>query len=158
MSALEIIKDYPRNKAEITKFNKSAKDQLLELAGSPDITKAYAMVKIVNTITQTILEDDKIKANVIKEVEKYPKLDRSFQGFDWQIKSSGGSWDYSECGDTVLMDLEADMKKLKKKIDARKQVLQNISNDDEMVDGKTGEVLKKAVYTPGGETLAMAMK
>ena len=158
MSALEIIKDYPRTKAEVVTFNRSAKDQLLELGGSPEISRAYAMCKIVNTITKTILDDNEIKEAVIGEVEKYPKADRVFQGFNWQIKSAAGSWDYSGCGDTVLMDLEADMDKLKKKVDARKQVLQNISDDDEMVDGKTGEILKKAIFTAGSETLAMTMK
>lgn len=61
-------------------------------------------------------------------------------GAEVKIKLSPAKWDYSECNDPSLADMEARMKELKAEIATRQKFLQNIGG--ESVDKATGEVVK----------------
>jgi len=76
---------------------------------------------------------------VIKEIEAG---DKAKNGYKLEVKETGVSYDYSNCNDPELEELEAEMKELKARIDTRQKFLKSIPYQGmKYVNPETGEEL-----------------
>ncbi len=112
------------------------------------------MEKILESLTSTdekknkdlLPEAKRYKELVLDAAQKYGKQEFQFMNAKMKISETGVSYDYSQCGDTELAEWEVQATELKAKIDARKKMLQTISDKGMTIVTEQGEGI--TVYPP----------
>ena len=153
MSALEIFRQLPSTKSDIEYWRQSAKLDILnggynsnELAELPTIVKKAEMVL-------EIFADKEVKKVIRDAIDLQPEK-VILNSCEIQRRLTPGTWDYKECGDTVLSKLEKEAVKITEKIKTRKAFLQNIP-DEGVADTDTGQIISKAKFTKGDLSYAI---
>jgi hypothetical protein len=80
------------------------------------------------------------KVELLNEVSKYPESKFTYNGNTITKAEHGTKYDFSKCGDTMLIDLEAKLAELQKEVDDRKTFLKAIKAPLEVFNSITGEV------------------
>jgi len=105
----------------------------------------HLQLKSMEDIIEQVKADTTYKDAVLTEAEKYGKA------FDYQqakiaIREVGTKYDYSQTGDDILNQLEAEKKAIDAKIKERQKLLQNLPQNG-MADPETGAMLYPASKT-----------
>lgn len=148
---LALFKDFPQTKEDIRKFQTAIKLDLL--SGEVNILQPYVKLRMLQEAL-TILKDEFIEDEVLLQLEKYPEKSPFIYGCQMTKKSAAGSWNYKVCDDQALVDLEIKQVAIDEAIKARKAFLQAIPLEG-TADPSTGEVINKAIKTPGKDSFSL---
>jgi hypothetical protein len=143
MSALQIFRNFPQTKNEISDFKQIVKDEILSgVYTSDEIIEIKTVFKKLEEIL-SVMEDKDLKKAVSDALNLYTEKTVKLNGCEIQKKSLS-QWNYDLCCDPILTELEEQGKEIAEKIKARKTLLQNI--DGEMVfvtpDGEPQTIFK----------------
>ena len=111
------------------------------LNGEVDTLKAtatlVALQEAIDKVTTVI------KPLIIDELHKYPSKEPVvINGNTFKLKEAGTKYDYTNCGDTILLDLLKELEVLNEKIKERQKFLKSIKEVEIVVDKNTGELLE----------------
>jgi hypothetical protein len=82
-----------------------------------------------------------LKPLVVNELQKYSAKEKIISyGTEFTLKETGVKYDYSKCGDAVLLDLMKQVEELNTKIKERQAFLKSIKDVEFIVDTRTGEL------------------
>lgn len=113
-------------------------------SGNINPLDVHLQVKCMEDIIKQVSGNDKYKSAILDAAEKSGKK-FNYQNAEFAVKESGTKYDYSQCGDTELLELEAKAAELDAKIKAKQKFLQTVpTNGIEVV---IGDVLT-TVYPP----------
>lgn len=116
-------------------------DTLLQQVADGNISASKA-VTILRALSDAIEEAlNQLKDETINELSKYPKGQAIVvNGVDFAIKEAGVRYDYSNCGDSFLLDMIAQRDDLDTRIKDRQKFLRGIKTTEMVVDTRTGEL------------------
>ena len=137
MSELRTIDKFPISKQEIEDLSSRLIAPVLD--GEVDPTEQVIKLKGVQEAVKKALDDDRIKDSVLSDIEKYGK-ERSWNGAKVAIKEVGVTYDFSECNDPILDNLQKQKAWLDEQIKAREKFLKNLTEKYTHLDEETGEV------------------
>ena len=103
------------------------------------VTADTKMKFIIETLTQA---REKIKGQVVDAVAKAGKAGIAHYGATVELMEGGTKYDYSSCGDSVLVRLTEQSDKLKKQIEQRQKMLKSIEGALTIADEETGEMIE----------------
>ena len=143
MSALQIFRNLPQTKQDITDFKQSVKDEILSgVYTSDEIIEIKTVFKKLEEIL-SVMEDKDLKKVISDALSLYTEKTVKLNGCEIQKKTLN-QWNFDLCCDPILTEMEVQAKELAEKIKARKIILQNI--DGEMVfvtsDGEPQTIFK----------------
>jgi hypothetical protein len=125
--------------------------------GEGDVLKVQlqlkAMEDIINTITNTSKKDNKnyqvaelYKKLLLEAAQKHGK-EFSYQSAEFKIGEFGTKYDYSQCGDTQIMDLLEQQARINEAVKERKAYLNSITKPtDVLLSKEDGEIA--TIYPP----------
>jgi malate/lactate dehydrogenase len=125
------------SKADLTNLAKKQANEIIE-NGSSEI--AFSALTKIEYLVKTTKEN--IKQDALLEVEK-----GNDSAFGVKLSTMGvTSYDYSECGDTELEELEKKAKEYSDKISDRRAFLKGLKSSITILNEETGETFK--VFPP----------
>jgi len=80
------------------------------------------------------------KTELLNEVDKYPEKSFTYNGNTITKAEHGTKYNFSQCGDPMLIDLESKLAEYQKEVDDRKAFLKAIKAPLEVFNSATGEV------------------
>lgn len=137
MNALAIFGLMPENKAQITSFIRSAKDEIL--SGNYNPIKIEIQLKIMEELIAGLRKDSSVRNQLLTELDKYNEKTIAIYGADI-TKSNRTTMDYSTCNDSELQDLQEKAELYNAAVKKRQEMLKNIEPLT-VVNPKTGEYL-----------------
>lgn len=91
--------------------------------------------------------DSEIKDMIRTEIAKYGKEFTTPRGAKFELAETGTKYDYSQCNDPELAELDAELESLKEKIKAKQDFLKTVpAKGLDILNEESGEVTK--VYPP----------
>lgn len=145
-TALATINTLPSNKAELAKFSRMLKDEIL--ASTKDPLPILVQLKVIEKVIDDVLKDEGIKYHFLKEFLLYEKEKIvEVNGAKLEQRETGVKWDYNASGDIVWMDLDKSCKELAEKKKEREKFLQNIPYDQGVVDPEHGNFITRPPKT-----------
>ena len=114
---------FETSKAERQEFAIQVTNNLME--GLADPLKVHLQVKCMEDIIKQLTSNSVYKDLVVTEAQKYGK---SFEQFNakFEIKEMGVKYDYSNCGDPILRDLEDKLADIEKQLKDRQTMLKTV--------------------------------
>jgi hypothetical protein len=141
-TALATISTLPSNKAELAKFSRMLKDEIL--ASNRDPLPILVQLKVIEKVVDDVLKDEGIKFHFLKEFLLYEKEKIiEVNGAKLEQRETGVKYDYNASGDIVWMDLDKAIKELAEKKKEREKFLQAIPYDAGIVEPISGVFLTK---------------
>jgi len=143
LSTINILSLFQTTKAERLSFVCDVIDRIE--SGEADAIKVHAQIKKLEEIVKAINSNEVYKEYLLDAAEKNG---RKFQAFDadWSIKEVGTKYDYSQCNDSCLNNMQVQADTLAEKIKVRQKFLQMISDDGIDIITSDGEAIK--IYRP----------
>ena len=139
-----ILSVYEMTKAERGEFVTRLVEKLESGGMSP--LKVHKQVKCMEDLIKQITANDTYKQYLLDEAAKYGK---SFElhGAKFQVKEAGTKYDYSQCNDYVLTELQQQLNELTEKVNNRQKFLQLAPPEGiEVLEDQSGEVYR--IYPP----------
>lgn len=131
-------------KSEIFSMAVNAFENVLETGNF--LQSAEALSAMENFIKQ-LKDNDNFKSYIRDEIAKHPGGFVSTSGAKIELAETGVEYDFSNCNDAILIDLEEKALYEKIKVDTRKKFLKNVPLAGlEIVDKESGEVT--TIYPP----------
>lgn len=96
------------------------------VGGEINPLQAWGELTRMEEAIATIKGDGAVVECALREVGKYGRGGAEFAGFVMKAAEVGVRYDYSECGDDVLADLEAQKKEIDEAIKERQKVLRSL--------------------------------
>lgn len=138
-TALQTISILPSNKAEVQRFSRMLKDEIL--ANDKDPLKILVQLKLIEKVIEDILKDKDIDYHFLREFQLFEKEKViEVNGAELRAGETGVKYKYEDSGDPVWFDLEKQIKELTEKKEEREKFLQNIPYDAGIVDADHGGV------------------
>lgn len=151
------------SKLELFDTNKQGRSQFAESvveaieSGSADPLKVHIFLKNIEEISKTLTSTDQKKNKNFKLAHRFrsallEEADKHGKAFDYhnariEQRESGTTWNYDNCNDPILANLETEMATLKEKITERQKFLQNLpEGGTTLVIEETGEAI--TIYKP----------
>jgi len=136
---LSVFRVMPENKKEIQKFG----DELLNsvLIGDENPLEIDGRLKALEELINYVRKSDEFQEYLLNEAEKEGAKSFERGSFKYQVKETGTKYDYSQCGDTILNNLEKNKASIDNKIKVRKNTLKTLNFDSDIFDAETGEKL-----------------
>jgi len=140
-TALSTISTLPSNKAELAKFSRMLKDEIL--AATKDPLPILVQLKIIEKVVADVLKDEEIKYHFLKEFllyerEKFVEIN----GAKLEQRETGVKYDYNASGDIKWMDLDKKIRELTDDRKEREKLLQNLPPEG-MVDPDNGNFINR---------------
>lgn len=115
-------------------------------AGEVDPLKVHLQVKSMEDIIKQLNDNTVYKSMLLDAAEKHGKK-FTFQNAEFSVKEVGVKYDYSQCNDPVLQELEQEAAKIGEALKARQKFLQTAPQSGlTIVIEATGEAA--TVYPP----------
>lgn len=127
MNQIELFSKIPQSKEEIKTYAKSIKDMFL--SGENENLLQFKALKVFESIIKEALLDKEIKKSVLNAAEKYGK-NIELYGCEYSICEAGTKYDYSNCNDDILNQLEDAKAKLEEQIKEHQEFLKTIGNKE----------------------------
>lgn len=105
----------------------------------------HLQFKAIEQISETVLKDVRYRSAVLTEAEKYGKKS-TYRNAELAIREVGVKYDYSQCNDPDLYELQAKLDELSEKVKARQKFLQTVAQEGLNVITSDGEAV--TVYPP----------
>lgn len=145
-TALSTISTLPQNKAELAKFARMLKDEIL--ASTKDPLPILVQLKIIEKVVADVLKDEEVKYHFLREFLLYEKEKFvEINGAKLEQRETGVKYDYNASGDVVWMDLDKEIKDLIERRKDREKFLQNIPYDQGIVDPANGNFITRPPKT-----------
>lgn len=114
---------FETSKAERQEFAIQVTNNLME--GLADPLKVHLQVKCMEDIIKQLTSNSVYKDLVVTEAQKYGK---SFEQFNakFEVKEMGVKYDYSNCEDPILRDLEDKLADIEKQLKDRQTMLKTV--------------------------------
>jgi len=93
--------------------------------GEVDPIKIHAQLKKIEDIFKSLTGNEKYKSCLIAEVEKYGKKHEAFNA-EFSVKETGVKYDYSQCNDRLISDLEYQQISIENELKARQTFLKTV--------------------------------
>lgn len=136
---------FQTDKAERAAFAQDVINKALE--GATDPLKIHLQLKCAEDIIKQITGNDEFKKCLIDAADKYGNKAFEFMHAKFQKREAGTKYDYTNCNDPVLIDLEQQAEAINEKLKARQKMLQTVPLSGLIVtDETTGETF--TVYPP----------
>lgn len=115
-------------------------DGIIEAVKSGEVSPLSVAVqlKAMETASERIRKET--KSELMNEVSKYPENKFTYNGNEITKAEHGTKWNFSNCGDPMLIELEAKLAEYQKEVDDRKAFLKAIKAPLEVFNSATGEV------------------
>lgn len=110
--------------------------------GNIDPLKIHMQLKSAEHLLKSTNENPEYKSLLLDAAEKHGKKFETYNA-EFQIKEAGTKWDYSNCGDDKLIELEFRINALTDQLKARQKFLQTIPAAG-IADPETGAMLYPA--------------
>lgn len=143
LKPLNVVSLFDTTKQQRFQFVESLVNTLEE--GEADPLKVHAIVKSMEDVVKNITSNEKYKNLLLESAEKNGKKFQMFNA-DFSIKEVGVKYDYANCNDTELNELQMQLDELTEKVKNRQKFLQTISISGLDIITKDGEAIK--VYPP----------
>lgn len=143
LSTTSILSLFETTKAERASFVSDVVNRLNE--GIIDPIKVHLQVKAMEDVVKSLNDNKDYKALVLDAAEKNGKK-FSYQNAEFSIKEVGVKYDYSQCGDYSLSQMQAQLDELSEKVKARQKFLQMLSVEGIDIVTDQGEV--SHIYPP----------
>lgn len=132
----ENILTIPSNKRDVNRL--AAKIITDILHGNVNALEVDMKLRFLEELIGQIRGNERIKAEVLNEAEKYPE--KTFTAYGGEVtKTSFGRYDYSECSDTYYNDIITEIAELNKARKEREGMLQRLT--EPMAIEETGEII-----------------
>lgn len=155
ISAVGVLSLMETTKEQRTTFVQGVVTSLIN--GEADPLKVHLQVKNTEDLIKQIISDEKYRELCLGEAQKYGK---SFDRYNakFEIKEVGTKYDYSNCNDPYLSDLQAQADKVNEELKKRQDWLKKAPESGVIVtNGDTGETT--TVYPPSKtSTTSIAVK
>lgn len=132
-SAISLLRKMPETKDEIKNYVRIVKESVLN--GDVEPLQFAANVSALEQLFKALKGDALIKDVILEEAEKYGTKSFEQGNAKYQIKEVGVKYDFSECNDSELEQINADIKELTDEKKKRETLLKAISPDTEFYDG-----------------------
>jgi hypothetical protein len=137
MQELSINNQWLPSKVAIDNLAKTIIKPVMD--GNADVIKSIATIRAVQEALDKVSET--LKPLVVNELQKYSAKEKIISyGTEFTLKETGVKYDYSKCGDAVLLDLMKQVEELNTKIKERQAFLKSIKDVEFIVDTRTGEL------------------
>lgn len=139
-----ILSVYEMTKSERGEFVTRLVEKLESGEMSP--LKVHKQVKCMEDLIKQITANENYRNYLLAEAAHYPK---SFElhGAKFQVKEAGTKYDYSQCNDYVLTELQQQLDELTEKVKNRQKFLQLAPPEGiEVLEDQSGEVYR--IYPP----------
>lgn len=114
--------------------------------GNEDPLKIHLQVKCMEEIIKTLTSDLLYKEHLLDAAHLHGKK-FTYRNSEINVMETGVTYDYSNCGDSVIEHLHKELDGIKERVKQREEFLKALpSNGMTMVDEETGEVSK--MYPP----------
>lgn len=113
--------------------------------GNVDALKIHYQVKCMEKIIEAINSDKQYKSYVLDAAEKYGQKEFEFGFSKIKIGEVGSKYDYSQCNDPEVAELEKQVKEFSDKLKARQKFLQTVPAEG--IDVRVGDEMV-TVYPP----------
>lgn len=143
LKPLNVVSLFDTTKQQRFQFVESLVNTLEE--GEADPLKVHSIIKSMEDVVKNITSNEKYKNILLESAEKNGKKFQMFNA-DFSIKEVGVKYDYANCNDTELNELQEQLDELTEKVKARQKFLQTISISGLDIITKDGEAIK--VYPP----------
>ena len=142
------------SKENAATFHQLAKQRIFEQGGAFEYIETVkffaALDKQINGDTASKIEADKEFISYLRdEIERNGEKGKyvTARGVKFEVAETGSSYDFSQCNDSELADLEQKAKEAADALKARKEFLKTVPTSGiEMLDRATGEMV--TVYPP----------
>jgi len=115
--------------------------------GNAYALKVHLQIKSMSDIIKQITDDAGYKKIVLSDAESYGKKSFDFLNGKFEIKETGVKYDYSQCNDPVLIDLEFRANELNEQVKQRQAFLKSVpASGVSILIEETGESV--TVYPP----------
>ena len=143
LTTVNILSLFQTNKSERQSFVSDVIERLE--SGEADPIKVHAQVKKMEEIVKALNSNETYKSYLLDAAEKNGK---KFMAFDaeWSIKEVGTKYDYSQCNDSSVIEMESKITELSDKLKARQKFLQMIAPEGIDIVTSDGEMIK--IYAP----------
>jgi hypothetical protein len=124
-------------------------DQIIEQVqdGKLDPIKVHLQLKCAEDIIKQITGNDCFKKNLMDDCDKQGGKSFMYQNAKFERKEVGVKYDYSQCNDAKLAELEAELAQITESVKARQALLKNAPQSGLIVtDPESGETY--TVYPP----------
>lgn len=141
---IKTLSVYDMTKAERGQFVNNIIESLE--SGEISTLKLHKQVKCLEDLVKQITANELYKGSVLAEAAHYGK---SFDhlGAKWQVKEAGTKYDYSQCNDPELYQMQQQLDELTEKVKSRQKFLQLAPPEGiEVLDDQSGEVYR--LYPP----------
>lgn len=143
LTAPSILSLFDTNKEQRKSFVAQVISQLEQGIGDP--LKVHYQVKCMEKIIEAINADKQYRNLVLDAAEKYGQKEFDFGFSKIKIGEVGSKYDYSQCNDPELAELEAKAKEYSDKMKARQKFLQTVPTEG--LDVRVGDEIV-TVYPP----------
>ena len=143
MQALSVISQLPETREQQKTFINAAIEEIVN--GENDPARVFAKLRIIGDAIKGILDSPRVQEIAMNEVRKYGK-EAVINGNKLTV-SSRKSWNYEECGDTILLQLKKIEEDCKLQISEHQKFLQTLKPGMVAVDEQTGEQLTPPTFT-----------
>jgi len=133
MNALSTITILPENKREIESFKLKVLSELK--SGTYYILDVAARFKAIETVLKEIQSDKEFKDMAVNEAAKYGKV-AEIKGHKIEVAELGVKYDFSECGDSKLKEIESEINRLTEQKKARENWLKTLKETMPNEDGE----------------------
>jgi hypothetical protein len=143
LTTTNILSLFQTDKAQRFSFVRDVINRIL--VGDADPIKVHLQVKAMEEIIKEITSDPQYRDALLDESAKYGKSFERYNG-KFSIKETGTRYDYSECGDTELLELYEKKAELDAKIKVREAFIKMLPGEGLDIVTEHGELRK--IYPP----------
>lgn len=138
MNTLSTITIFPETKEQLKSFQAEIKQEILFSSADPlEVLKRF---KYLEKILKFVFNDKEINECFLNEAEKRESKTFIENDCEYSIKEVGTKYDYSQCNDVILDDINQQIKELTKKKSERETLLKSLGNNS-IADAETGQEL-----------------
>ena len=123
LTTVNILSLFQTNKSERQSFVTDVIERLE--SGEADPIKVHAQCKKMEDIVKALTGNEVYKSVLIEAVERNGKKFNSFDA-EFSVKEAGVKYDFSQCNDRVMMDLEYQQTSIDNEVKARQAFLKTV--------------------------------
>lgn len=144
MKTTSIITAIADNKQQITAFVNDVKGQM-DVMTAPERLQFYAQLKMAEKAIGNLVSDAEVDEMMLQAADNYHAEElKDLYGCKFEKREVGTKYDYSNCDDSLLFELEAQKAELDNRIKERQKMLQNLNGE---MYGADGVQLSRATKT-----------
>ena len=131
------VQTYGLTKSEQTDMAQQIIDRVND--GELSAMEAKLFLKSAESVVSRAMEG--IDPLARREAERYGEKSFRLKGVNVELANTGTKYDYSECNDPELTNLQEKLDEIKKQVTARQKFLQTLKKPTTIVDDATGEII-----------------